>query len=148
MSRQCVLNSYVRILFINNRMQIYSFFMKSGVFRGVFGIKNIGKQTRRNLSCRVPQSLFVSRHRKNSALCHFDFITNSAWNRKSRAWFKHQQVKHIYKRESNGRLINGKPMSFYSKTAHLATQNKAVFRQKCRFFISFRNKNWCTLFWI
>lgn len=25
-------------------------------------------------------------------------------------------------------------MSFYSKTAHLATQNKAVFRQKCSFF--------------
>lgn len=44
MSRQCVLNSYVRILFINNRMQIYSFFMKGGVFRGVFDIKNIGKQ--------------------------------------------------------------------------------------------------------
>lgn len=78
MSRQCVLNSYVRILFINNRMQIYSFFMKGGVFRGVFDIKNIGKQTRRNLSCRVPQSLFVSRHIKNSALCHFDFITISA----------------------------------------------------------------------
>jgi len=39
-------------------------------------------------------------------------------------------------------------MSFYSKTAHLATQNEAVFRQKCRFFMSFRNKNWCTLFWI
>lgn len=52
--------------------------MKGGVFRGVFDIKNIGKQTRRNLSCRVPQSLFVSRYRKNSALCHFDFITNSA----------------------------------------------------------------------
>jgi len=38
--------------------------MKGGVFHGVFDIKNIGKQTRRNLSCRVPQSLFVSRRRK------------------------------------------------------------------------------------
>lgn len=69
MSRQCVLNSYVRILFINNRMQIYSFFMKGGVFRSVFDIKNIGKQTRRNLSCRVPQSLFVSRRRKKTVHC-------------------------------------------------------------------------------
>jgi len=42
--------------------------MKGGVFRGVFGIKNIGKQTRRNLSCRVPQSLFVSRHRKKQRI--------------------------------------------------------------------------------
>lgn len=44
MSRQCVLNSYVRILFINNRMQIYSFFMKGGVFRGVFGIKTLANK--------------------------------------------------------------------------------------------------------